>query len=152
MAHSPDGVQQHMAYGHYLRFKTDLTELQRELTICATVRGVEYAWVHHGGLLRQLGMSDAQLAALHKGEVPAGLSAPDAALCEFVFQFSAYKGMSEAVLAAVRKHFSDRQMMDIALLSCYYLGSGALIVAFEVPLESKETLQTELDWQNGRPH
>jgi 4-carboxymuconolactone decarboxylase len=138
--------------GHYLRFDTDLTELQRELAICGTVRSVEYAWTHHSGLLKQLGLSDAQLGELKKGEAPKGLSPADSALCKFIFAFSSYKGVPDATLAEARKHFSERQVMDIAFLSSYYIGSGAMIVGFEVPLEPKETLQLELDWQTKRPH
>jgi 4-carboxymuconolactone decarboxylase len=152
LAHSPEGVKRHMAFGHYLRFETDLTELQRELAICVTVRGVDYAWTHHAGLLKQLGISDAQLAELKKGEAPKGLSAADAALCKLVFAFSAYKGIPDAVLAEARKHFSERQIIDMSLVSAYYLASGAFIVGYEVPLEPKEVLQLELDWQTNRPH
>jgi 4-carboxymuconolactone decarboxylase len=152
MAHSPEGVKRHMAYGHYLRFETDLTEVQRELTICATVRNVDYGWKHHGGLLKQLGISDAQMATLKKGEVPEGLSPADSALCKFIFAFSSYKGIPDEVLAEARKYFSERQIIDMSLLSAYYLGSGAVIVGFEVQLEAKEVLQLELDWQTNRPH
>jgi 4-carboxymuconolactone decarboxylase len=152
MAHSPEGVKRHMAYGHYLRFETDLTEVQRELAICATVRGVDYGWKHHSGLLKQLGISDAQMAELKKGEVPKGLSPADSALCKLVFAFSAYKGIPDEVLAEARKHFSERQIVDMSLLSAYYLGSGAMIVGYDVQIEPKEVLQIELDWQAGRPH
>jgi 4-carboxymuconolactone decarboxylase len=119
MAHSPEGVKRHMAYGHYLRFETDLTEVQRELTICATVRNVDYGWKHHGGLLKQLGISDAQMVTLKKGEVPEGLSQADSALCKFIFAFSSYKGIPDEVLAEARKYFSERQIIDMSLLSAY---------------------------------
>jgi 4-carboxymuconolactone decarboxylase len=152
MAHSPDALRAHAAYGHHLRFETDLTELQRELAICATVRGVRYAWMHHGGLLRQLGMTDAQMATLHDGKVPAGLSAADAALCAFIFAYASCRGVADAVLAELRKHFSDRQVIDLALLSSYYLGGGAVITAFEPDLETPAQLQLELNWQKKRLH
>ena len=152
LAHSPQGVKQHMIYGHYLRFESDLNELQRELTICATGRDIPYAWAHHGGLLRQLGMSPEQLATLKRGEIPAGLSQSDAILCKFVFEITSGKALSEHVLKDVRSHFTDRQMMDISLITAYFIGTGALISAFEVDVEPNEILQIELDWQVKRPH
>jgi 4-carboxymuconolactone decarboxylase len=150
MAHSPETLKAHGTYGHHLRFHSDLTELQRELVICATVRGVRYGWVHHGGLLKQLGMTDEQMDTLHAGKVPPGLSTADSALCVFSFAYASCQGVPDAVLAAVRKHFSDRQMIDIALLSAYFLGAGSLIAAFQPELETPAQLQLELDWQKKR--
>jgi 4-carboxymuconolactone decarboxylase len=150
LAHSAEALKAHASYGHHLRFHSDLTELQRELVICATVRGVRYGWVHHGGLLKQLGTSDEQMAVLRDGKVPPGLSAADSALCAFSFAYASCQGVPDAVLAAVRRHFSDRQMIDIALLSAYYLGGGALITAFEPELETPAQLRLELDWQTKR--
>jgi hypothetical protein len=133
-----------------MRFEVDLTEWQRELTICATVRAVPYAWVHHGNLLRQLGMSDAQMDALHAGRVPPGLSEADSALCTFIFAFAAVRGVSQPVLDALRKHFRDNQIIDMALLSAYFLGGAGIITAFEPEIETPDRLQLELDWQRKR--
>jgi 4-carboxymuconolactone decarboxylase len=152
LAHSPKGVERHMAYGHFLRFETDLSELQRELAVCATVRGVDYAWQHHVGLLKQLGISDSQADTLREGKVPEGLVVGDAILCRFIFALSSYQGVAQNLLDELRKHFSDRQIMDMSLLSAYYLATGALIVGFEIPIESRDVLQTELKWQKNRPH
>ena len=57
----PGGAWQYAALGHFGRYGTALTELQRELVIVTTVRGVDYGWTHHGGLARALGVTDAQL-------------------------------------------------------------------------------------------
>lgn len=103
LAHSPEAQRHHSAYGHYLRFESDLTDLQRELVIVATVRGVEYAWRHHAGLLQQLGITNEQLAAISRGEVPQGLAEADAALCAYVFAFAAYRGVPDAVFAELRR-------------------------------------------------
>src|SRR3954447_22776552 len=74
MSHAPELQQAHAAAGHILRFKSDLTELQRELAICLTVRDVPYGWAHHGQLLQQLGFSAAQMQAVKAGRVPEGLT------------------------------------------------------------------------------
>jgi alkylhydroperoxidase family enzyme len=150
MAHSPSGQRAHAAYGHHLRFETDLTELQRELAICATVRRVPYGWLHHGNLLRQLGMTDAQMDALQQGRVPEGLSPADSALCAFIFAFASYTGVGQEVLDELRRHFRDSQVMDMALLSCYFLGSGAMITAFEPAIEGPAEQEMELAWQRKR--
>ena len=152
LLHSPDGARAHGAYGHYLRFGTALTELQRELVICATVREVAYGWAHHGGLLRRLGFGDAQMDALKSGRVPDGLGDGDQALVAYIFAFAACRGLDEALVARIRRHFSDGQIVDASLLSAYYLAGGALIAALRPAIEPPEILAVEQAWQTARPH
>lgn len=150
ISNAPGAQKANVAYGHFLRFETDLTELQRELVVCATVRGVRYGWVHHVGLILQLGFSREQAAELEAGRVPHGLSEADQTLCAFIFAYASFKGVPDAVLNALRKHFSTQQIIEMSLLSGYYLGAGALLTAFEPELEPPEVLQLELDAQSRR--
>jgi 4-carboxymuconolactone decarboxylase len=147
MAHAPEGLRQYAALGHYGRYGTDLTDIQRELVIVTTVRGVEYGWVHHSSLARQIGVTDAQLATLQQGRTPGDLQEPERALCDYVLEFTACRGIRDSTLAAVLQHFQPRQVVDIALLSAYYMAAGALIIGLEVPLEPPEAMQIELAWQ-----
>ena len=151
LLHSPPGARAWAECGHYMRFGTDLTELQRELVICATVRGVAYAWAHHGGLLRKLGLSDSQMEALKDGRVPDGLGERERALVSYVLAFAACRGVGDGQLAGMRRHFTDRQLLDASLLSAYFLSGGALITAFDPPIEPPEILAVEKEWQDKRP-
>lgn len=147
IGHAPEGLRHYAALGHYGRYGSALTEVQRELAICATVRGVTYGWTHHSNLARQIGVSDAQLETLRAGQVPEGLAPADRALVEYVFAFTALRGMPADVLATARAHFTPRQITDIALISSYYMAAGALIIGLDVQLEPPAALATELAWQ-----
>ena len=155
LAHAPEGLQRYAALGNYARYGTDLTELQRELVIVATVRGVDYGWTHHSNLAREIGVTDAQLDALKQARVPEDLSPAERALCDYVFAFTTLGGVADPVLDALRQHFTPRQVVDVGLLSSYYMAAGALIIGLDVELESPELLQTELEWQKktmaGKP-
>jgi 4-carboxymuconolactone decarboxylase len=146
LGHSMKGVTQHMSLGHFLRYQTALSDLQRELVICAVVRKVDYAWAHHGGLLQQLGVSDSGVAELRDGRVPAELSEENRALCAYILELSTAE-LSEATLTRIRRHFSLEQIIDMSLLSIYYMGTGVLILAFEIPTEADDVLQVEKSWQ-----
>jgi alkylhydroperoxidase family enzyme len=150
VAHTPQGLQHYSRLGHYARYDSDLTEIQRELSVVTTVRGVRYGWVHHGGLARQLGITSGQLAEIEAGRVPADLPVSEQALVRFVLAFASFKGVPQATLDALREHFSARQIVDISLISAYYLAAGAIITGFGVELEGPEILQIELDWQSSR--
>lgn len=148
LAHAPDGLRVFQAVGHYARYGTELTEVQRELVILITGRGSHYAWTHHSPLGKQIGITDAQLDAIKAGKVPSGLSPQDAALCAYVFAFTSFGGVSDAVMSELKRWFTPRQITDISLISGYYLGLGAVLVALDVEVEGPEILKLELDWQS----
>lgn len=144
---APDGLKVFSAVGHYGRYGTALTEVQRELTILIVARGVPYAWAHHAPLGLQAGITQAQLDAIKAGTTPADLAAADRALCDYVFAFLAGKGVPPATAAALNAHFSPRQVTDISLIAGYYLALGTMLLAFEVEVEPPEVLAIELEWQ-----
>jgi alkylhydroperoxidase family enzyme len=147
LAHAPEGLHRFSAVGHYARYGSDLTELQRELAVVATVRGVPYGWTHHGNLARAIGVTEAQLAAIKAGEAPADFAPAERALLAYVFAFTSFSGVPEAVQDEALRHFSPRQITDIALISAYYLSVGAIVIGLGVEIEPPDVLRTELDWQ-----
>jgi len=147
LAHAPEGLKTFHAIGHYSRYDTDLSVIQRELIIVITGRGIPYAAGHHVPLARDAGVTEEQIKSIIAGKVPSGLAAKDAALCEYVFAFTSFKGVDEEIFQNLQRYFSPRQITDISLVSAYYLALGACIIAFDVELEPPEMLQTELDWQ-----
>ena len=130
--HAPAGLSAIIELGSYCRYGTDLTELQKELVILITGRGVAYAWHHHGPLGRQAGLTEAQLEALRAGRVPEGLSEVDTAICDYVLAYSSLKGVPEPVFARLAALLTPRQITDINIISGYYLCIASSIIAMEV--------------------
>jgi 4-carboxymuconolactone decarboxylase len=150
IAHAPEGLQRYQALGHYARYDTELTEAQKELVVCATVRNVSYGWEHHAPLAKQCGVTDGQLALLKEGEIPPDLPPGDQALCRFTFEFSSFKGVRQETATELLRHFTERQIVDMALISAFYLSAGALIIGFDVELEGPDALHREQDWQRQK--
>ncbi len=150
LAQTPDGLQRFSALGHHARYGTALSERQKELVICIVGRRVPYAWIHHSGLARQAGVTEAELAAIARDETPAGLSPQDRALCDYAFAVSAFGGTPAPVRAAMLAQFSPRQVADATLLAAYYIACGAILMAHGVEVETSEVVQVELDWQRRR--
>ncbi len=147
LAAAPDGLKAFSAVGHYGRYGTQLSELQRELVILMIGRGVPYAWAHHAPLGLQAGLTQAQIDAIAAGIMPPGLAPENQAIRDFVQAFAAGKGVAPELAARVREHFGARQITDIALLAGYYMALGHMLVAFGVEVEPPEVLAIELDWQ-----
>ena len=150
LAHAPEGLARFQAVGHYGRYMTELTERERELVICITGRNVGYAWAHHAPLAAQVGITEAQLAALKEGKVPEGLSDAEAALCAYTFDFCALGGIGDEVLARMQEHYSSRQITDVSLTAAYYMAAGSIIIGLGVETEPPEVLKIELDWQREK--
>lgn len=149
LANAPDAQKEHVNYGHFLRFGTNLTELQRELVICCTVRESDYAWTHHAGLLAQLDDS-IDLLALRAGEIPEPITGADAAIAAFALDYATSQGVASDTLEEAARYFSAEQIVQAALLSSYYLGGAALINLFQLPIEPQHILDLELAAQDAR--
>jgi 4-carboxymuconolactone decarboxylase len=134
-AHAPDGLAAIEELGRYCRYGTDLSELQKELVILITGRAVPYAWAHHAPLGLQAGMTQAQLDAVKAGRVPEDLSPADQAIAEYVFAFTALRGVPEPVFARLTALLSPRQITDVNIIAGYYLCIAASIIGMEVQLD-----------------
>jgi 4-carboxymuconolactone decarboxylase len=148
LGHAPEGLNRFMSLGHYARYGTELTEMQRELVVCIIGRNIAYAWAHHAPMAIQAGLSEAQMAELKSGRTPSGLAEPERALCDFAFGFSALKGVPPDAWSALKRHFTPRQCTDVALLAAYFLAAGSLIIGMELEIEPPEVLAQEVAWQS----
>lgn len=138
--HAPAGLKLIATLGRYCRYETDLTELQKELVILITGRGVDYAWHHHAPLGMQAGLTTAQLDALREGRTPEGLGETEAALCDYVLAYSSLKGVPDAVFARLAARLTPRQVTDVNIISGYFLMIAASIIGMQVQLDPPQVL------------
>jgi 4-carboxymuconolactone decarboxylase len=150
LALAPKGLAPFGALSAYARYQSDLSPLQRELAIIIAVRDVHYGWTHHEPLARATGLNDQQLLLIRDGRVPKDLPPAEHALADYAFEITAGRRVPPRVAEAVRANFSPRQIVDIALLTSFAMASAALTLALEVPLEPRETLAFEQEWQQTR--
>lgn len=149
LGHAPGGLVHFARVGEYVKYKTDLPERLRELTILTSARGVPYAWAHHGPLAVQAGIAESAVGEIGAGKVPASLPANEQAIVAFVMALGDLK-VNDAIMDAMKRHFSARQIVDIAMSATYYGALGRMVVALGVDLDDDSALQAERDWQKGR--
>ncbi len=150
LAHSP-GVLRHFArVGEYVKYRSDLTERVRELTILCAARGVPYEWEHHRPLALQAGIPEAAIEDIGMGRDPASLSPPERAVARFVAELMGSETAGDATMVELQRHWSPRQITDMAMTATYYRALGVMASAFRVEIEAPEVLQVERDWQKGR--
>ena len=149
LGHSPGGLQHFARVGEYVKYKTDLPERLRELTILTSARGVPYAWQHHRPLAVQTGIDQAAVDQIGECRVPSALPPNEQAIVAFVMALGGLT-VTDAIMDAMKQHFSARQIVDVAMSATYYGALGRMVVALGVDVEDPATLQVERDWQKGR--
>lgn len=150
LALAPDGLKPFAALGDYCRFGSMLTEFQRELVIVVAVRDVHYGWTRHEPLARAAGITEEQLLLIRDGRTPRSLEPADYALCDYAFEITAGRRIPPRVAEAMHAHFNARQIVDIALLTAYYMAVAALAIGLEVPTEGEDAQRIEQDRQAVR--
>jgi alkylhydroperoxidase family enzyme len=123
MAHAESCLKPVMKVGGTLLGKLKLDPLLRELCLLHAVNlvGGEYEWVQHDPIARDLGASDAQMAALRiKNDCADCFSPAEQAALQFTREVVLDVRASQAALASARTHFSDREIVELIILSGFY--------------------------------
>jgi alkylhydroperoxidase family enzyme len=139
MAHAETCVKPVMKLGGTLLGKLQLDPKLRELCLLHAVKlaGGEYEWVQHVPIARDLGCSDAQIAALDKGDDGAACfdAREKAALC-FTREVVVDVRASEGVLSEARKHLSEREIVELILMAGFYVMLARLTETLGVETEA----------------
>jgi len=150
LSHAPEGLRRFAAVGDYVRYHTDLTEVQRELAIVSIGRAVPYAATHHAVLAVQAGVPEAAVQDILRDKVPTVLAPADTALVRYVLAFGSPGSVDAATFAGLKSHFSERAITDITLVAAYYLALGTTLNALQVELEAPEARDVEVRWQKAQ--
>ena len=116
-------------------------ELPRSIRELVTLFGgransAEYEWFQHVALAKAAGVTDAQLAALERGELdPAEFSPEELAALNLTAAVLAGPKVSDAVFDSARKYFSDRQIVELVGVVGYYWMLGRVATVFQVDLD-----------------
>ncbi|MSP01905.1 MAG: hypothetical protein EXR07_12775 [Acetobacteraceae bacterium] len=143
MAHSPDALLPWLDLEHYCRFQSDLTERQRMIIVLIAVRDVHYCWPHYKPMAGTVGFSEDQITLVREGRVPQDIAEVEQAVCQIANEIVAGRRVPQAMFEDIVKLLPPRQIVDIAILSSFYLAMGALSTGLCVEVETPEILRQE---------
>jgi 4-carboxymuconolactone decarboxylase len=127
----------------------------REISILRVgyLSGSSYETFQHEALGRFVGLSERKIDAIRSGDFRSeALSDVEAAVLSFVDDIVANVRASDATLAALRQNLDDRQIIDLILVTGYYMMIGRLLETTGVDLDAEP-----IDWDafahdpTGRP-
>ena len=124
MAHAETCVKPVMKLGGALLGKLELDAKLRELCLLRAVKleGGEYEWMQHVPIARDLGCSEAQIAALEDDDDLAHcFDDREKAALQFTREVVVDVRASPETLAQARKHLSDREIVELILMAGFYI-------------------------------
>lgn len=124
MAHAETVLKPVMKLGGTLLGKLKLDARLRELCLLHAVKleGGDYEWVQHVPIALDLGATQAQIDALAKGDDAAACFSPlEKSALRFTREVVVDARASEAALADLRKHVSDREVVELIIMAGFYI-------------------------------
>lgn len=137
LLHSPRLATAWLALGSHLRYHGTLDERTRELVTChvGTRAGSAYELHHHAPLALRAGVSRKQLDALASWQTSELFDDRDRRLLGYV-DATVDGTVGREEISAVRRDFSDAQLVELTALVAYYLGVSRFVRALDVDIES----------------
>jgi alkylhydroperoxidase family enzyme len=145
MSNAPEGLKRFAAFGEYVRYEVKIPGRTRELVILAIARGIEYGWIHHYPHARKAGVTEEELHQLKIGTLASTLRPDERAAIVYAQEFAQGGNVADETFAALKQHFTPRQITDITLVCAYFIGLGSIMNAFRVELESDSQLAKRIE-------
>jgi alkylhydroperoxidase family enzyme len=138
MAHAETGFRPLVSLGGAILGRQQLSPKLRELTILrvATLSPARYEWVQHVPIARATGATDAQIAALEKGEIDAAcFDALERSVLRFTTEVLCDVRASDATFADLAGRLSAREVVELILTVGYYMMIARLLESTAVDLD-----------------
>ena len=138
MAHAETGFRPLIGLGTAILARQQLDPKLRELAILrvAALSSARYEWVQHVPIARATGATEAQVAALERGDVEAEcFDALERAVLRFTTEVLQDVRPSDAAFDAVARRLSPREIVELVLAVGYYMMIARLLETTAVDLD-----------------
>lgn len=138
MAHAETNMLPAMRFANSILHKQQLSHVNRELLILqvAHIEGGEYEWRQHVPIALGVGVTQPQIDALARGDDAASaFTEAERALLAFSREVVQNVRVSDAAFSGVRKHFSDREIVESIFTIGFYMMMARLTEATQIDLD-----------------
>ena len=134
---TPDAAQTFIDYSESIRHHNDIPPQLRELMILRVghLCAAPYELHHHTRIAREVGLSEAELAASADGPSAAGLDETQRCVLTMVDALVADKRLSQALFDDALARFGTRTVADMVLLVGFYTMACMFLNSFAVDVE-----------------
>ena len=148
MARSPDALGKFLEWGNYILSRANsLPARTRELAILRTGFncGAGYEWAQHAVIGLRAGLSEAELARIKIGPEDPAWHDEDRAVLAACDALTADFHIGDPTWAALARHFSPEQCMDLVYTVGQYTQVSMLLNSFGVQPDVGLTIDPDLD-------
>ncbi len=138
MAHAETNFAPLVRLGASILAQQKLDARLRELAILrvAKLSEAEYEWVQHVPIAKLGGASDAEIEALERGDGEAACFGElERAVLRFTDEVVREVGASDATFAAIAKHLSHQEIVELILAIGFYMTMARLMETTRIDLE-----------------
>lgn len=137
LGHSGELVDGFNRLGVQILYFTKLDPVLREIAIIrvGVLSGAKYEVWQHERIGRQLGMSDALLAAIREGPDAAAFSDLEKRVMRFTDDVTKNVRASDATFAPLAERLSHQEMQELTLTIGYYMMVCRFLETFDVDIE-----------------
>ena len=138
LGHAPAMLKAWCGLAWPLRTAATTPRALRELMILrgAQITGAEYEWVHHGPMARAAGVSQQKIEALGEWRTSTRFNAPERAALRLADEITNGPGASPEAMTEARAHFSESEIVELALTASFYVCVSRMLHTLNVPLET----------------
>lgn len=134
MVRHPKLTRAYLRFSTYLLYGSTLPPRIREQVILRVAhrRGCTYEWSHHAEMAKDVGLSDADIAAVRSGNADNDF---DRALICAVDELDEKTNVSDQTWAALGEQLDERQLMDLIFTTGNYIALAMALNTFGVEVE-----------------
>lgn len=137
VGHSRAAILPFVRIGNSLLTRAELDGTLRELVILRVAQhgGAEYEWQQHVALARDVGVTDAQIAALAQWEGSSAFGEHEKAVLTFTDELTRNGDVKDDTFARVRGFLNDTEMVELTLTAVLWFAWARLMVALRIDVE-----------------
>ena len=139
LAHSPEVMRNFMRLANSLFVGVELSPKLRELAILriARITGSEYEWTQHYLIALEVGVSHEQTEALSGWSDSTCFSDEERAMLQYTDEVAQNVVVKDQTFEALRKHLSERSIVELTLSIGYWGMVARLLVPLQVEIDAQ---------------
>jgi 4-carboxymuconolactone decarboxylase len=138
LAHAESALGPYLGFAGVLLTQLELDPKLRELAILlvAARTGAEYEWVQHAGISRALGIDDAEIDAVARGDLQAACLDSDAeVLLRFTSEVLDGQRAEDETFANLAERFPPRQIIELLLVIGNYHTLARIMNTLDIDID-----------------
>tara|TARA_B100001115_G_C15644611_1_gene310303 strand:- start:57 stop:635 length:579 start_codon:yes stop_codon:yes gene_type:complete len=137
-----------LVFANHILFKSSLPSKEKEIAILRIgfLCKCEYEWAQHVVIARRVGLDDAIIEEIKKGEDSTKLSELQRLIIRSVNELYEYASITDKTWSSLEKYFSTEQLMDLVFTVGQYNLVSMALNSFKVQIDRRVASQVNVDF------